>query len=295
MTFFLTLVAKKELNETHLDTVCGILNRSFSPAEFNWLHEGKAAEIQLPECIDDKIFENIISAIDKDRIDALLTPTKSRRKKLLIADMDSTIVTSETLDDIAAELGIGDIVSKITARAMRGELDFKAALTERVALLAGKSTDVLETISNKTKLTDGALSLVKTMRKNGAICVLISGGFTYFTEHVADLCGFDHHHGNILSTHNNRITGRVEEPVLDKSAKFSFMQEYVLDHKLNMSDVLAIGDGANDYDIISNAGLGIGFHPKDTLKKASRNHIRHGDLTAALYAQGYTETEIIRK
>ena len=135
MTFFLTLVAKKELNETHLDTVCGILNRSFSPAEFNWLHEGKAAEIQLPECIDDKIFENIISAIDKDRIDALLTPTKSRRKKLLIADMDSTIVTSETLDDIAAELGIGDIVSKITARAMRGELDFKAALTERVALL----------------------------------------------------------------------------------------------------------------------------------------------------------------
>ncbi len=224
------------------------------------------------------------------RIDVLIRDAARARPKLLIADMDSTILQDETLDAIAAEIGIGDEVAAITARAMRGELDFRAALAARLNLIAGTPDSVLEKIWRGARPSPGAGTLIKTLRAQGVTCVLVSGGFTYFTEHCAHLLGFDHYVGNTLTRKDGLITADLTLPLIDSHAKRKLAQDYAQKLGITMDQVMAIGDGANDLPLLQAVGYGIAYHPKPILREHILNQILYGDLTAALYAVGIDPT-----
>jgi phosphoserine phosphatase len=232
-------------------------------------------------------------ALNGASIDAIVTPAQGRRKRLLIADMDSTIITGETLDELAVWAGIGDQIAAITARAMNGELDFKAALRERVAMLKGLGVDALERTWRGVRLTPGALELVATMKAHGAYTALVSGGFSFFTQRTAALAGFDLHRSNILLDDGGALTGEVAEPILDRSAKVATLQELASRHALPLTAALATGDGANDLDMLLAAGLGVAFHAKPIVAAAARARVDHANLRALLFAQGYTADAII--
>ncbi len=223
-------------------------------------------------------------------IDLLTTAAAGRRRKLLVADMDSTIVTGETLDELAMLAGTGDLVAAITRRSMNGELDFADALRARVATLAGASVALLEEAWRGVRLQPGARALVATMRRHGARCALVSGGFTYFTDRVARLCGFDAAFANVLAVEGAVLTGTVAEPVLDRGAKLAILRR--LAAGLAPHETLAVGDGANDLDMLLGAGLGIAFRPKPVLAAAVANRVEHADLRALLFAQGFRAREI---
>lgn len=261
--------------------------------KINWLAKDKAADMVLAGKPDTTLIKTLREQFRSERIDVFFTRSENRRKKLLLADMDSTIVDSETLDELAACAGIKDRIAAITARAMNGELDFKEALRERVGLLKGLPESAVRQTIAATNLNPGAQIFVQMMKKNAAACVLVSGGFTLFTAAIAEQAGFTHNHGNLLHLENGVLTGTVGEPILDKNSKLDFLQSYCADFSLTPDDVLSIGDGANDLPMLEAAGLGIGYHPKPVLQDALDNCILHGDLSAALYAQGYTETEIL--
>jgi phosphoserine phosphatase len=212
---------------------------------------------------------------------------RGRRKAVLVADMDSTIVTSETLDELAAEAGGGERVAAITARSMAGELDFADALRERVALLEGLDVAALERTWRRTAIMPGARELVATMRAHGAVTALVSGGFTWFTSRVAAEVGFDTHRANELLDDGTRLIGRVAEPVLDRDAKRTALHELAATRGVKLSATLAVGDGANDLAMIADAGLGVAYHAKPILAEAAPVRIEHGDLRALLFAQGY--------
>ncbi len=217
----------------------------------------------------------------------LFTRARGRRKGLLVADMDSTIVASETLDDLAAEAGIGEQVAAITRRSMNGEIDFEQALRERVALLKGLGTAALERTLAHTRLSPGAGVLVATMRAHNARCALVSGGFTWFTSRIAALCGFDEHHANLLEQADGRLTGTVGEPIVGRAAKLGILTRLAAERGLRLSATLAVGDGANDLDMLKAAGLGIAFHAKPVVRDAIETRIDHADMRALLFAQGY--------
>ena len=296
MNFTLTLVAStKPLSAGHLATIEKFADNQglLITGEPAWLAPHKAADIPLAECLNREQMQKLRKIMADDKIDAFCTRTENRRKKLLIADMDSTIVTSETLDELAGEAGLKDKISAITARAMRGELDFEAALTERIGLLAGLSTDSLKRTLENIKISKGAETLVKIMRQHGVLCVLVSGGFTYFTGAIASKLGFTAHHGNTLNIENNKLTGTVSKPILDKDSKLGFLKLYCEELEIEISDSVAIGDGANDLTMLEAAGLGVGYHPKPLLEDSLLNHIYHTDLTSLLYVQGYREAELV--
>ena len=226
-------------------------------------------------------------ALESGLIDAVAVPAEGRRKRLLIADMDSTIITGETLDELAAHAGLGQRIAAITARAMNGELDFKDALRERVGMLKGLSVDALERTWQGVRLTSGALELVATMKAHGAFTALVSGGFTYFTSRVAARVGFDLHRSNELLDDGTTLLGRVAEPILDRSAKLAALHELAARQGLPLSFTLAVGDGANDLDMLLASGLGIAFHAKPIVAAAARARVDHADLRALLFIQGY--------
>ena len=228
--------------------------------------------------------------LDGAAIDLLTTAAAGRRRKLLVADMDSTIITGETLDELAALAGTGERVAAITRRSMNGELDFAEALRARVATLAGASVALLEAAWRDVRLQPGARALVATMRRHGARCALVSGGFTFFTDRVARLCGFDAAFANVLRDDGAVLTGTVVEPVLDRGAKLAIMCR--LAAGLQPGETLAVGDGANDLDMLRGAGLGIAFRPKPVLAAAVANRVEHADLRALLFAQGFRGDEI---
>ncbi len=218
----------------------------------------------------------------------LLTRARGRRKGLLVADMDSTVVSSETLDELAVRAGVGERVAAITARSMNGEIDFAGALRERVALLRRASTRQRWTRTwAGTRLTPGARTLVATMRAHNATTALVSGGFTWFTARVAAACGFDIHHANQLGIEAGRLTGRVAEPILGREAKLESLRSLAGSRGLRLAATLAVGDGANDLDMLREAGVGIAFHAKPVVAAAVSNRIDHADLRALLFAQGY--------
>jgi len=259
-----------------------------------WLNPHKAVDVFLAECPNLEQMTKLRATLSEDRIDAFCTNAHGRKKTLLLADMDSTIVTSETLDELADEADLKDKISNITDRAMRGELDFHAAIKERVSLLKGLSTDALDRTLDKTEISKGANTLIKTMRHHGAFCVLVSGGFTFFTQAIAKQLTFTQHHGNILNIENDVLTGTVSEPILDKEAKLRFLKLYCEELKIDISETASIGDGANDLPMLKAADLGVGYHPKPVLKEELINYIEFSDLKSLLYAQGYKSDEFVQ-
>ena len=233
---------------------------------------------------------------DTDTIDIAVQPWReNRRKALLLADMDSTMIQQECIDELAAEVGIKDRVADITRRAMNGEIEFDAALRERVALLEGLPVSVIDkVVATRIELMPGGPELVRTMHKHGAYCALVSGGFTDFTSRIAKIIGFQENRANRLKKDDGRLTGTVFEPILGKQAKLDTMNELCERLQLTHEDVLAVGDGANDLAMIEAAGLGVALHAKPSVAAQADVRIDNGDLTALLYLQGYREDEIVR-
>jgi len=226
--------------------------------------------------------------------DQCIQPVEGRKKSLLICDMDSTLIGQECIDELADFAGVKEHVSGITERAMRGELDFEAALTERVALLKNLDLSVLETcFKERIVLNDGAVTLCQTMKANGAKTVIVSGGFTFFTARVAEACGFEAHHANTLLDDGEKLIGDVGRPVLGRDAKRETLENYS-DSLGGPSAAIAIGDGANDLAMIKAAGLGVAFYAKPAVAAAAHCAINHTDLTTALYFQGYKDSEFVR-
>ncbi|UFN51185.1 phosphoserine phosphatase SerB [Roseomonas sp. OT10] len=300
MSHVLTLVAAPGgLDRSHLATAADALRAlGGEPGRPDWLAEATAADLPFTGIALDQAAAAARQALDAARsggagLDAIAQPAEGRRKRLLIADMDSTIVTSETLDELAAYAGLKEQVAEITRRSMNGELDFAAALRERVAMLKGLSLEALAATWAEVRLTPGAAPLVRTMVANGAHCALASGGFTYFTGRVADLCGFTSHHANVLLDDGTALTGTVAEPVFDRDAKLATLKRLAAELGLPLEATLAVGDGANDLAMLGAAGLGVAFRAKPIVAAAARARVDHTDLTTLLYAQGYRAAEIV--
>jgi len=264
-----------------------------------WLADREAREILLtPAAGTDhgSLHARLVGAIGGHAIDVNLVPTGagSRRKRLLVADMEATIIEQECLDELASYVGLRDRISGITKRAMRGELDFEAALKERVALLADLGSDVLETVHGRISLMPGAATLVATMRRDGATCALVSGGFTFFAARIAARLGFDTYQANVLDMAGDRLAGTVAAPILGRQAKQAALERLRGELGLADGDTMAVGDGANDLGMIKAAGLGVAFRAKPAVAAAASARIDHGDLTALLYLQGYRDAEFVR-
>ena len=285
MSFYLTLIAEPGRLDPALVTRAADAAGA-GPAVT--LSPGEAVDLPCPAAPD---HASLRAAIAGAPVDAVVTPAANRRKRLLIADMDSTIVIGETLDELAHFAGVGDRVAAITARAMAGEIDFKGALRERVALLEGLNLAALDQTWAATRLMPGARELVATMRANGAATALVSGGFSFFTARVAAALGFDDHRANVLLDDGARLLGRVQEPILDRSAKLDSLRELTALHRLAADDSLAVGDGANDLEMIRAAGLGVAYHAKPIVADAARARIDHTSLRALLFIQGYAAAE----
>lgn len=260
-----------------------------------WLADGVACDLVLRDGMKEAdaraALEDVLAGAPADIV---IQDADTRRKRLLIADMDSTMIGQECIDELAAEVGLKDEVSKITARAMNGEIAFEPALRERVALLKGLPTSVVtDVIDNRITLTPGGQALVATMRARGGYTALVSGGFTLFTGPVSRMLGFDEHQANELLHADGLLTGLVAEPILGREAKAEALLR--LTEKLDITpvDVLAVGDGANDLAMIQLAGSGVALHAKPSVAAQARIRIDHGDLTALLYLQGYRRHEFV--
>ncbi len=267
----------------------------------NWLDPGYAAEIMcqpdnsftIEHTNSNSDFQALRDAAAARQLDVNIVPTNERQKKLLIADMDSTIIQSESLDDLAEMAGIGDRVAAITRRSMSGEIDFENALLERVAMLRGYSNRLFSSLIKAAKLTPGAIALVQTMRANGAKCYLISGGFDFITGPVAALCGFHDHHANHMHVGDGKILGTVETPVLDREAKAGYLAHYCKIHSIDIKEAVTIGDGANDLAMLKEAGMGVAFAGTPILRDIISIQLNHTDLQGLLYLQGYHKDNFI--
>ncbi len=287
MAYVLTLIANRAATSLTQADVAHVRD-AIAGGEPIILSPGEAADIPLPAAPD---LDAVRAVLDGVAIDAIATTAEHRRKSLLVADMDSTIVTGETLDELADFAGLKPRIAAITARAMNGELDFKAALRERVAMLRGLPVDALERTWERVRLTPGAHELVATMRAHGARAALVSGGFSFFTSRVAALCGFDLHRSNVLLDDGAALTGFVAEPILDRDTKLHMLSSLAAELSLPMSATLAVGDGANDLEMLRAAGLGVAFHAKPIVAAAAQARVDHAGLRALLFAQGYRAAE----
>jgi phosphoserine phosphatase len=260
----------------------------------DWLAEGEACDIALPASENslDAIRADLHEMIDGRPVDVVAQPIAGRRKKLVVADMDSTMIGQECIDELADMAGLKPHVAEITERAMRGEIDFEPALRERVGLLKGLPLSVVETVlAERITLMPGAVQLIRTMKAHGAYAALVSGGFTLFTGPVAAMIGFDENRANILNYAEGVLTGTVEEPILGQEAKLSALMELARRFSLSKIDTLAVGDGANDLAMIRAAGLGVAYHAKPRVAAEAAARIDHNDLTALLYMQGYRRSD----
>src|SRR6202161_91276 len=294
--FVATLIchpANPALDSTVLDGARAILP---SAGAARWLFDEVAADIPFGDGSEDIVAtaERLRAAREDLPIDIVVQPVIARRKKLFLADMDSTMIGQECIDELADFAGLKAHVATITERAMRGEIEFEPALRERVALLKDLPVDVVDkVIKERITPTPGGRELVATMRAHGAYTCLISGGFTLFTSAVAAMLGFDENRANQLKVEDGRLTGEVVEPILGRAAKLATLIELTESCDLDDIDTLAVGDGANDLDMIRHAGLGVAYHAKTAVAAAAAARIDHGDLTALLYAQGYRRDEFV--
>ena len=295
MSLVATLIcnpADPALDSTVVDGARAILP---SPGPAQWLFDEVAVDIPFDSQDDIKTIENRLRAGRGDLpIDIVVQPQALRRKKLFLADMDSTMIGQECIDELADYAGLKARVAAITERAMRGEIAFEPALRERVALLKGLPVSVVdEVLAKRITLTPGGRELVATMRAHGAYTCLISGGFTLFTHAVAAMIGFQENRANQLVVEDGKLTGEVMEPILGRATKLATLIELRESFDLDNIDTLVTGDGANDLGMIEAAGLGIAYHAKPTVAAAAAVRIDHGDLTALLYAQGYRREEFV--
>jgi phosphoserine phosphatase len=255
----------------------------------HWLAKGDAAEFALPENLDE-----LRQKLAQFRIDVNVVPKANRRKRLLIADMDSTMIEQECIDELGVVAGLGSKIKAITIRAMRGEIDFADALKERVGLMAGLDAKVIDTIMrDRITLMPGGKTLVTTMKAHGAYTALVSGGFRQFTSKVAAHLGFDTNEANDLIIENGKLAGKVAEPILGKEAKLAALNHLSLVNGLTPTEAIAVGDGANDIPMLQAAGMGVALHAKPKVQEAVPLCINHSDLTALLYLQGYSHKEFV--
>ncbi|CAM5764805.1 phosphoserine phosphatase SerB [Labrys miyagiensis] len=260
------------------------------------LAAGIAADIACePDGAPQAIEARLREALAGIPVDVVVQEGEGRRKHLFLADMDSTMIGQECIDELADFVGAKALVAEITERAMRGEIAFEPALRERVMLLKGLPESIAdEVVRERLTLTSGGPELVRTMRAHGAYSALVSGGFTLFTARIAEMVGFDEHHSNVLMVEDGRLTGEVAEPILGKEAKRANLERLRQARGLAASDTMAVGDGANDLAMLGEAGLGVAYRAKPAVAAAARMRVEHGDLTALLYAQGYSIKEIAR-
>lgn len=259
-----------------------------------WLAPDIACDIPFDGGAPHALQKAIRNDLGESLVDVVAQPRAGRRKRLLVADMDSTIITVECVDELAAAVGCGEQVATITARAMAGDIEFESALKERVALLANTSVETLaDVFERKVDLSPGARTLVRTMSRHGAYTALISGGFRYFTERVGQRAGFDWNRGNVLEIVDGRLTGRLVPPILGRDEKRASLHRLALDHNVPPKNAIAVGDGANDLDMIRDAGMGVAYRAKPIVADCARARIEHADLTALLYVQGYPRSTFV--
>lgn len=257
-----------------------------------WLDPGVAAEFAL-EVVPANLWE-VWDGFQAMGIDLAVQPAVGRKKRMLIADMDSTMIQQECIDELADEAGVGPYVAGITARAMNGELEFEAALRARVGLLKGLEEAVIaRVIRDRITLMPGGPALVATMRGNGGYAALVSGGFTAFTGAIAGVLGFDENRANTLLVESGRLTGAVAEPILGRAAKVQALQEISARLGISPAEAVAVGDGANDLGMLGLAGMGVALHAKPSVQAECQVRVNHGDLSALLYLQGYRRDEFL--
>jgi phosphoserine phosphatase len=284
-----TLIAADALESGAISEACDRLSEaSLNPAEISWIEPGLAADIGFSGAID---AARVVLQPMEAQFDIVVQSGEHRRKMLLVSDMDSTMITVECIDELADYAGIKPEIAEITDRAMAGELDFAEALTARVALLAGLDESVIaECLRERVRIMPGAVELVRTMAGWGAHTMLVSGGFTSFTNHVAAQIGLTEVHANMLEIANGKLTGKLSGAIVDAAAKRAFLEAAVASNALTTQQSLAVGDGANDMPMIratvEGQGLGVGYHPRRALSQAANFSVRHSDLTALLFAQG---------
>ena len=269
------------------------LRNAWGGGDAVWLDPGVAAEF-LIEAVPANQWD-VWQALQALRVDLIVQPAEGRKKRLLLADMDSTMIEQECIDELADEAGVGALVAGITARAMNGELNFEAALIERVGLLKGLPEQVIDhVIRDRITLMSGGRVLLATMKAQGAYCALVSGGFTAFTAKIAAVLGFDENRANTLLVADGKLTGQVALPILGKEAKVEAMMEISARLGVTPAQVLAVGDGANDLGMLALAGSGVALHAKPSVAAQCQVRVNHGDLTALLYLQGYAREEFAR-
>lgn len=270
-------------------------SRSVGASAVRWLAEGIACDLALPEAAEAaEIAAGLRAALACEPVDVIVQQADARRKKILLADMDSTMIDQECIDELADEIGVKDRVAVITARSMNGEIAFEPALRERVALLKGLDTAVVDRIiAKRLTLASGGRALVQTMRAHGAWTALVSGGFDVFTTRIAAMLGFQENRANRLIEQDGRFTGLVAEPILGRAAKAEALIEISARLGLTLADAIAVGDGANDLDMIRLAGTGVALHAKPSVAAGAKVRIDHSDLTALLYLQGYRREEFV--
>ena len=289
-----TLIANPEkpaLTPQLVDKACVSVNAS----TVYWLCDGVACDIPLGNHFNhDEALKALRTALEKEPIDIAVQIQDKRRKKLLLADMDSTMIGQECIDELAEEAGLRDYISDITKRAMNGEIAFEPALRERVALLKGLPLSIIDNVIEKRiTLTKGGKELIATMRGNGAYTALVSGGFTIFTSKIANAIGFDEHNANELVIEGDHLAGLVNEPILGKQAKLAKLEQLCKQLNISTEDAMAVGDGANDLAMLKRAGSGVALHAKPVVAEAASIRIDYGDLTALLYLQGYRKNDFL--
>lgn len=261
----------------------------------DWLAAGIACDLIIRDGPGQSEIESRLRrALAGQSIDIVVQESHNRKKTILVADMDSTMIGQECIDELADEVGFGTQVSEITSRAMNGEISFEPALRERVALLSGLPVTAIEKVlTTRITLASGGRTLVQTMKQHGGYAALVSGGFTAFTSRVAQQLGFDEHQANTLYEKDGILTGEVAEPILGRSAKVDALESISARLGLGPEDVIAVGDGANDLAMIARAGTGVALHAKPAVAAEAKVRIDHCDLTGLLYLQGYTREQFV--
>ncbi len=289
MTHVLSVIASRGTLSPSL--VAQVL-RALPGTAVTWLAAEEACDLG-PVMGDARVLAQAREALGDARIDVNLVARAGRRKRLLVADMESTLIQNEMIDELADTMGIGEEVARITSRTMNGELDFATALRARVALLAGLPVQRLDAVAARIRLMPGAACLIATLRNHGVFTAIVSGGFLFFTDLVRRRLGADHDEGNDLVIADGTLTGEVRDPVLDRDGKVRALRRLAAQLNIGVEDAVTVGDGANDLPMLKTAGLGVAFRAKPTVAAAAPVRITHGDLTALLFLQGYPRTAFV--